>query len=106
MIPRTPNPKYFLILLILILLIPSDLFSQLDELAEEFQKTETQARGISDSFVGLVKIIAGTSVIIGSLVFLWLREQQSDLTKTVGRTVIGIAIFFILLAVGDSMRSL
>lgn len=105
-IPPTPNPKNFLFLLFLILLVPLDLFSQLDELAQEFQKTENEARGIADSFVGIVKTIAGVSVIIGSLVFLWLRDQQSDLTKTVGRTVIGIAIFFILLAVGDSMRSL
>lgn len=105
MIPPTPNPKSLLLLLIFLFLIVLDAYSQLDELADEFQKTENEARGIADSFVGIVKTIAGVSVIIGSLVFLWLRDQQSDLTKQVGRTVIGIAIFFILLAVGDSMRS-
>ncbi len=103
--PPTPNPKEFLFLLVLILLIPSDLFSQLNELVSEFQKTESEAESIADSIVGVVKTIAGVSVVIGSLVYLWLREQQSDLTKKVGNTIVGIAIFFILLAVGDSIRS-
>lgn len=103
--PPTPNPKDFLFLLILLALIPSDLFGQLNELVSEFQKTESEAESIADSIVSVVKTIAGVSVIIGSLVYLYLKEQQSDLTKQVGRTIIGIAIFFILLAVGDSIRS-
>src|SRR5680860_238904 len=103
--PPTPNPKDFLFLLLLILFIPTDLFSQLNELVSEFQKTESEAESIADSIVGVVKTIAGVSVIIGSLVYLYLREQQSDLTKKVGNTIIGIALFFILLAVGDSIRS-
>ncbi len=103
--PPTPNPKEFLTLLLLILLIPSEIFSQLNELVSEFQKTESEAESIADSIVGIVKTIAGVSVVIGSLVYLYLREQQSDLTKKVGNTIVGIAIFFILLAVGDSIRS-
>lgn len=103
--PQIPNPKEFLFLLVLILLIPSDLFSQLSELVSEFQRTESEAESIADSIVSVVKTIAGVSVIIGSLVYLYLREQQSDLTKKVGNTIIGIALFFILLAVGDSIRS-
>ena len=63
MIPPTPNPREFLFLLLLILFVPTDLFSQLNELVSEFQKTESEAESIADSIVGNpTKFIKNTRV--------------------------------------------
>lgn len=102
----TPSPKLRLFTLIgLSLLIPKDSFGQLNELAQELQKGESDFTKIADIVIRAIKTIAGVSVIVGGLVFLYLREQQNDLTKKVGQVIIGIALFWILLSVGDSMRS-
>ena len=101
-----PNPEFnpFLILC-LFLVIPMTSYGQLNELAQELQQGESDFRRIADIVIRAIKTIAGVSVIVGGLVFLYLREQQNDLTKKVGQVIIGIALFWILLAVGDSMRS-
>ena len=96
--------KLFLILF-LTFILPDVSYGQLQELSRELQKDQGDFEKIADIVISAVKTIAAVSVIIGALVFLYLREQQNDLTKKVGQVIIGIIIFWILLSVGDSIRS-
>ena len=108
MLRTRPIPARKLKLLLLIglgLCLPHDSFGQLNELTQELQQGERDLYRIADIVISAVKTIAGTSTILGGLVFLYLRDQQSDLTKKVGQVILGLAIFWILLSVGDSMRS-
>jgi hypothetical protein len=93
------------LLLVLGLALPHHSMGQLNELAQELQQGERDFSRIADIVISAIKTIAGVSVIVGGLMFLYLRDQQSDLTKKVGQVIIGLAIFWILLSVGDSMRS-
>ena len=108
MLRTRPIPARKLKLLLLIglgLCLPHDSFGQLNELAQELQQGERDLSRIADIVISAIKTIAGVSVILGGLVFLYLRDQQSDLTKQVGQVILGLAIFWILLSVGDSIRS-
>ena len=100
-----PHFEIKLFFIVFFLVIPCISHGQLNELAQELQQGESDIKRIADIIIRAVKTIAGVSIIIGGLVFLYLRDQQSDLSKKVGQVIIGIAIFWILLAVGDSMRS-
>tara|TARA_R110002111_G_scaffold184998_1_gene250824 strand:- start:916 stop:1326 length:411 start_codon:yes stop_codon:yes gene_type:complete len=100
-----PHFEIKLFFIVFLLVVPSISYGQLNELAQELQQGESDIKRIADIIIRAVKTIAGVSIIIGGLVFLYLRDQQSDLSKKVGQVIIGIAIFWILLAVGDSMRS-
>lgn len=95
----------FEIILCLSLVLPNASYGQLNELAQELQQSNQELTTIADIIISAVKTIAGVSVILGALVFLYLREQQSDLTKKVGTVIIGIALFWVLLAIGDNMRN-
>ncbi len=100
-----PHFEIKLFFIVFLLVVPRISYGQLNELAQELQQGESDIKRIADIIIRAVKTIAGVSIIIGGLVFLYLRDQQSDLSKKVGQVIIGIAIFWILLAVGDSMRS-
>lgn len=77
--------------------------AQIDELVNEIQDSEEGIREIAISIVKIVKIIAAVAVVVGGLSFLYLRSQDSDLAKKVGNIVLGIAVFFILLTLGENI---
>lgn len=43
---------------------------------------------------------------IMGLTYLYIKDQQNDLTTKLGRAIIGIAIFLALIAVGEEIASL
>ena len=77
--------------------------AQIDELSNQIQDSEDGIRDIALSIVRIVKIIAGVAVAVGGLTFLYLRSQDSDLAKKVGNIVLGIAVFFILITLGENI---
>jgi len=103
---KIPIPELkLLIIFCCVVLIPSTALGQIEDLAQELERSRSGFERVADIIISAVKTIAAVSVIIGALVFLYLREQQNDLTKKVGQIIIGIVLFWIILAVGDSIRS-
>lgn len=81
-------------------------FAQLGELASEIENAEGDVETIADSVIQIVKIIAGVALAIAALSFLYLRNQESDMSKKAGQVVVGIAIFFVILSMVDVIREL
>ncbi|WP_093671966.1 hypothetical protein [Tenacibaculum sp. MAR_2009_124] len=80
-------------------------YAQLDQLANEVTNFVDTSGSIADDFIKIVKIIAFVALGITGLGFLYLRNNNQDLSEKIGKIVLGIAIFLILLQVGESLRS-
>lgn len=100
---KIPKPNY---LYLLLLVIPCTGYSQFEQLISEAQEFQEHTRTLSNQILGIIKMIAGVAMGISGLTYAYLRDQQSDLTTRLGKTVIGIAIFLALLAVGEEIASL
>jgi uncharacterized membrane protein YkgB len=81
-------------------------FGQFEELISETQEFQQHTRTLSNYIIGIIKMIAGVAVVISGLTYAYMKDQQSDLTTRLGRTVIGIAIFLALIAVGEEIAAL
>jgi sulfite exporter TauE/SafE len=91
----------------LLLFLPRLLtYAQLGDLAAEIENAEGDVETIADSVIQIIKIIAGVALAIAGLSFLYLRNQENDLSKKAGQIVVGIAIFFVILAMVDVIRNL
>ncbi|UWX54319.1 TrbC/VirB2 family protein [Maribacter litopenaei] len=104
-LPTTPKPKLLLLLSIL-LFSHSSFYGQFEELISETQEFQQHTRTLSNHIIGIIKMIAGVAVVISGLTYAYMKDQQSDLTTRLGRTVIGIAIFLALIAVGEEIAAL
>lgn|GEM_PF-1065429 len=100
----TPILRTFFFLLFLIC-VPPFSFGQFDQLISETQEFKNNTKTLSVDIVDIIKIIAGVAIAISGLTYLYLRDQQSDLTTKLGKAIIGIAIFFALIAVGEQIAS-
>ena len=76
-----------------------------DQLISETQEFKNNTKTLSQDIVDIIKIIAGVAIAISGLTYLYLRDQQSDLTTKLGKAIIGIAIFLALIAVGEQIAS-
>jgi len=85
--------------------IPIESFSQIGELLNEFEQSETDFESIADIVVRAIKTVGAVAIAVGGLAFLYLRDQQSDLTKKVGQVILGIALFWIILSAADLLRT-
>ncbi|KKM15542.1 hypothetical protein LCGC14_1695040 [marine sediment metagenome] len=54
----------------------------------------------------IIKIIAGVAIAITGLAYLYIRDQQTDLANKLGKAIIGIAIFFALIAIGEKIANI
>ncbi len=74
-------------------------YGQIEELANEIEKIENPVERISNTTTKVVRYIAFLILIISALAFLYLKDNQSDLTKKAGHVLIGVALFFIVFEV-------
>ncbi len=106
-IQNRPTPILKTVLLLLFLLsIPLWSFGQFDQLISETQEFKNNSKTLSRDIVDIIKIIAGVAMAIMGLTYLYIKDQQNDLTTKLGRAIIGIAIFLALIAVGEEIASL
>ena len=101
----TPTKKIFL-LVVLLLLFPYFSFGQFEQLLTETEEFKNNSRTLSQNIVDIIKIIAGVAIAIMGLTYLYLRDQQTDLTEKLGKAILGIAIFLALIAVGEGIGSI
>ncbi len=104
-IRRIPKPETFLLFLILVS-IPICSYGQFDQLISETQEFKNNSVTLSKDIVSIIKIIAFVSLGISGLTFLFIKDQQSDVSTKLGKIIIGIAIFLALIAVGEQIASL
>jgi amino acid transporter len=102
---RIPKPEPFLLILILIC-IPICSFGQFEQLLQEAQDFKNDSKTLSREIVDIIKIIAGVAIAITGLAYLYIRDQQTDLANKLGKAVIGIAIFFALIAIGEEIANI
>jgi len=98
----TPEFKKIISLTCFCLFFSISCYCQLADLETQMNNAATSADNISQSIFKIVKICAGVVLIITALSFLYLRTQESDLTKKVGNAVIGIAIFYMFLTIAEN----
>ncbi len=100
-----PKPEPFLLILILIC-IPFCSYGQFEQLLQEAQDFKNDSKTLSREIVDIIKIIAGVAIAITGLAYLYIRDQQTDLANKLGKAVIGIAIFFALIAIGEEIANI
>ncbi|SNZ01309.1 hypothetical protein [Flagellimonas pacifica] len=105
-IKTRPTPILKTTFLLFFILVPLWSFGQIEELIRETQEFKNDSETLSTEIIGIIKIIAGVAIAISGLTYLYFRDQQSDLTNKLGKAIIGIAIFFALIAVGEGIASL
>lgn len=104
---KRPIPKPELLLLLTILLcLPLCSFGQFEQLLREAQDFKNDSKTLSREIVDIIKIIAGVAIAITGLAYLYIRDQQADLANKLGKAVIGIAIFFALIAIGEEIANI
>lgn len=102
---RNPKPE-FLLLLLLLVCIPISVFGQFEQLLQEAQDFKNDSQNLSREIVDIIKIIAGVAIAITGLTYLYIRDQQTDLANKLGKIIIGIAIFFALIAIGEEIANI
>ena len=102
---RIPKLKsLFLFLLLFFLHLYS--YSQFDQLLQEAQEFRNNSKSLAQEIVSIIKIIASVAVGITALTYLYIRNQNSDLADRLGKVIIGIAIFYALLSVGEAIGNI
>ena len=104
-IRRILKPEIFLLFLILAC-IPICSYGQFDQLISETQEFKNNSVLLSKVIVSIIKIMAFVALAICGLTFLFIKDQQSDVSTKLGKIVIGIAIFLALIAVGEQIASI
>ncbi len=102
---RIPNLEIYLFLLVYLLIIMSS-YGQFDQLLQEAQDFKNDSKTLSKEIVDIIKIIAGVAIAITGLTYLYIRDQQTDLANKLGKIIIGIAIFFALIAIGEEIANI
>jgi hypothetical protein len=105
-LPRTTLTKKILLLATLFFLLPDFSFGQFEQLLSETEEFKNNSRTLSQDIVDIIKIVAGVAIAIMGLTYLYLRDQQTDLTEKLGKAILGIAIFLALIAVGEGIASI
>ena len=95
-----------LLLIILLIGIPIFAYGQFDQLLQEAQDFKNDSKSLSREIVDIIKIIAGVAIAITGLAYLYIRDQQTDLANKLGKAIIGIAIFFALIAIGEEIANI
>ena len=96
----------FLFLVIILICIPIWSYGQFDQLLQEAQDFKTDSKSLAVEIVGIVKIIAGTALAIMALAYIYIRNQQTDLADKLGKAIIGIAIFFAMISIGQEIANI
>lgn len=86
-----------------LLTIPHESHAQISELVNQVNVAEQGASQIGNSIFRIIKIAAGVLLAIAAITFIIVREQNSELTRKVGNTLIGLAIFYGLLEIGENL---
>lgn len=81
-------------------------YGQFDQLLLEAQDFKNDSKTLSKEIVDIIKIIAGVAIAITGLTYLYIRDQQTDLANKLGKIIIGIAIFFALIAIGEEIANI
>ncbi|HEA23649.1 MAG TPA: hypothetical protein ENH87_22430 [Pricia antarctica] len=103
-IRRIQKPELLLLIIILVC-IPVISYGQFDELLKEAQDFKNDSKSLSIEIIGIIKIIAGTLLGIMALTYIYIRNQQTDLVDKLGKAIIGIAIFFAMLSIGEGIAN-
>lgn len=104
-IRRIQKPELLLLIIILVS-IPIWSYGQFDQLLQEAQDFKNDSKSLSREIVDIIKIIAGVAIAITGLAYLYIRDQQTDLANKLGKAIIGIAIFFALIAIGEEIANI
>nr|WP_285903341.1 TrbC/VirB2 family protein [Arenibacter sp. H213] len=102
---RNPKLEPFLLFLILVSISLCS-YGQFDQLLEEAQNFKNDSKSLSREIVDIIKVIAGVAIAITGLTYLYIRDQQTDLANKLGKIIIGIAIFFALIAIGEEIANI
>ena len=102
---RTRNLKY-LSLFLLFLFLHHYSYGQFEQLLQEAQDFKNDSKSLSKEIVDIIKIIAGTALAIMALAYIYIRNQQTDLADKLGKAIIGIAIFFAMIAIGEEISNI
>ncbi|WP_262888042.1 TrbC/VirB2 family protein [Arenibacter sp. 6A1] len=102
---RIPKLEIYL-LLAFFLIITMCSYGQFDQLLQEAQDFKNDSKTLSKEIVDIIKIIAGVAIAITGLTYLYIRDQQTDLANKLGKIIIGIAIFFALIAIGEEIANI
>ncbi|GMN05505.1 hypothetical protein MTsPCn5_08930 [Croceitalea sp. MTPC5] len=102
---RIPKPDP-IILFLLLVCIPICFYGQFDQLLQEAQDFKNDSKSLSREIIDIIKIIAGTALGIMALAYIYIRNQQTDLADKLGKAIIGIAIFFAMIAIGEEIANI
>jgi len=102
---RNPKTETFLLFLILLSITVCS-YGQFDQLLQEAQDFKNDSKNLSREIVDIIKVIAGVAIAITGLTYLYIRDQQTDLANKLGKIIIGIAIFFALIAIGEEIANI
>ncbi len=100
-----PKPEVLLLIFILVC-IPICSYGQFEQLLQEAQDFKNDSKSLSREIIDIIKIIAGTALGIMALAYIYIRNQQTDLADKLGKAIIGIAIFFAMIAIGEEIANI
>ncbi len=102
---RIRNLRY-LSFFLLFLILHHYSYGQFEQLLQEAQDFKNDSKSLSKEIVDIIKIIAGTALAIMALAYIYIRNQQTDLADKLGKAIIGIAIFFAMIAIGEEISNI